>query len=207
MKRNILIAAVLVFTFHLSPLTLHAQHPEDGVAHHTVKFNLLSPLVSSFDFNYEYRISHRMAAACDLGGIVYNSAFNTLIFGITIPTKAIFLQPQFRFYLCDQRRLGAMPFIGAGLNCTVAWSTINSFTGNDGWDVHTVSYNVHDWALRPAIAFGVKFNIPFGLTIEETIGIIIPTYDFSASRNALLNDSDPFNYATTQCSIRLGWAF
>lgn len=203
MKRNILIAAVLVFTFHLSPLTLHAQHPEDGVAHHTVKFNLLSPLVSSVDFNYEYRISRRMAAACDLGGIVYNKS----IFDNTITLKAVFLQPQFRFYLCDQRRLGAMPFFGAGLNCTVAWNTINCFTGNDGWDVHTVSYNVHDWALRPAIAFGVKFNIPFGLTIEETIGIIIPTYDFSASRNALLNDSDPFNYATTQCSIRLGWAF
>ena len=49
-------------------LPLRAQQPEDGVARHAVKFNLLSPMALTIDVNYEYRIANRSAVAFDLGG-------------------------------------------------------------------------------------------------------------------------------------------
>ena len=200
MKRIILVAAVLIFNFQFSIFnSAHAQHPEDDVARHTVKFNLLSPFARSLDFNYEYRIASRSAVAVDFGGNLLRPM------GQTMKPHAIFLQPQYRFYLARQRRNGVMPFLGIGLNYTRAWEHFDCFTGNDGWEIHTQRYTVHDQALRPALAFGLKVNIPFGLTIESTMGVILFNED-NTWRSPLYNTSTA-NYLTTQFSTRIGWAF
>ena len=196
MKRLLLLAAALMLL-----LPLHAQHPEDDVARHTVKFNLLSPFARSLDFNYEYRIASRSAVAFDFGGNFLRPMSQTM------KPHAIFLQPQYRFYLARQRRNGVMPFFGIGLNYTRAWEHFDCFTGNDGWDIHTQRYTVRDQVLRPALAFGLKVNIPFGLTIESTLGFMLPTQDEEISWRSPLYNTNTANYLTTQFSTRIGWAF
>ena len=52
MKRIILLAAAVMLL-----LPLRAQQPEDGVARHAVKFNLLSPIASSIDFSWHSLIT------------------------------------------------------------------------------------------------------------------------------------------------------
>lgn len=193
MKRMILLAAAVMLL-----LPLRAQQPEDGVARHAVKFNLLSPIARSLDFNYEYRIANRSAVAFDLGGNFLKPLSRPMT------THVMFMQAQYRFYLNNQRRNGVMPFFGVGANFTRAWVHFNCFTGNDGWNIHTARYTIHDQALRPAIAFGIKVNIPFGLTIESTIGTVLGLV--MKENNGISGEAMPV-YFGSQFSTRIGWAF
>ena len=192
--------AAIIFSFQFSTFNpVCAQQPEDGVARHAVKFNLLSPLASSLDFNYEYRIANRSAVAFDLGGNLLKPMSRTMT------PHVVFMQAQYRFYLCSQRRNGVMPFLGVGINYTRSWEHFDCFTGNDGWEIHTRRYTLHDQALRPALAFGLKVNIPFGLTIESTLGVIL--FNEDNTWQSPLYNTGTANYLTTQFSTRIGWAF
>jgi len=198
MKRVVL---VLVGLLCLAPV--YAQQPEDGVARHSLKTNLLSSILIpsgsfSFDINYEYNIAPRWAAAMDLGSAFKGSESQA------VTTRAIFLQPQCRFYFNDQRRAGVMPFVGLGINLAQIWERFECYTGNDGWDIHTESYKVSEHAIRPSIVFGLKQNIPFGLTIEETVGMLITDY-YRLPKTVFYNLLP--NFITTQFAIRIGWAF
>lgn len=199
MKRVVLL---LVGLMCLTPV--HAQHSEDGIARHSLKTNLLSGILmipsGSFfmDVNYEYNIAPRWAAVMDIGGALQKSRSQA------VTNRAIFLQPQCRFYLNDQRRAGVMPFVGLGINFAQIWERFECYTGNDGWDIHTESYRVSEHAIRPSIVFGLKQNIPFGLTIEETLGMLIT--DYYRLPNTVFYNLFP-NFITTQFAIRMGWSF
>lgn len=202
MKRVVIIVAAIIFSFQFSTFNpVCAQQPEDGVARHAVKFNLLSPLASSLDFNYEYRIANRSAVAFDLGGNLLKPMSRTMT------PHVVFMQAQYRFYLCSQRRNGVMPFLGVGINYTRSWEHFDCFTGNDGWDIHLRRYTEHDNVLSPSFAFGLRVNIPFGLTLENTLGFVAGN---------LLNDGNELsnnqgvalsNYLGPLFSMRIGWAF
>ena len=193
MKRMILLVAAVMLL-----LPLRAQQPEDGVARHAVKFNLLSPIASSIDLNYEYRIANHSAVAFDLGGNFMKPVSRPMT------THVLFAQAQYRLYQNRQSRNGVMPFFGFGANFTRAWVPFNCFTGNDGWDIHTARYTIHDQALRPTIAFGIKVNIPFGLTIESTIGTVLGLV--MKENNGISGEAMPV-YFGSQFSTRIGWAF
>lgn len=194
MKRLMVIAVAL-----LAFVPLRAQQPEEGVARHAVKVNLLSPIASSLDINYEYRIANRSAVAFDLGGTVLKS------FGKSLTPHAVFMQAQYRFYLNSQRRNGVMPFLAAGANYTRAWEHFDCFVGNDGWDIHTRRYTQHDQRLGLSLMVGIKVNIPFGLVVESTLGLLLPPDDRDwRSPAAACEDA---NYLSTLCTTRIGWAF
>ena len=200
MRRALIIPVVLLFTFHfLLSNSAIAQQPEDGVARHAVKLNLLSPMASSLDFNYEYRIARRSAMAIDMAGNFLKPMSRTMT------PHAMFMQLQYRFYLNNQRRNGVMPFLGIGANYTRAWEHFDCFVGNDGWDIHTQRYTIHDQRLRPSFMFGLKVNIPFGLVIESTVGFVTEG-DEDNWRSPAYNCLTA-NYFTTQISTRIGWAF
>lgn len=196
MKRLCLIIAVLLLA---NPLL--AQQPEEGVARHAFKVNLLSFLGSGIDVNYEFRIARRSAVTADLAADLLQS------YNEPMKTHAVFAQTQYRFYLNDQRRSGVMPFVGIGLNYTHAWMYLNCFTGNDGWDIHTTKYYYRGNFLRPALAFGLKVNIPFGLVVETTAGVLPPYIGEDETQIMLQTKSNAPNYFCTQFSLRLGWAF
>ena len=190
--------SLLLLTALTLLLPLRAQQPEDGVARHAVKFNLLSPMALTIDVNYEYRIANRSAVAFDLGGNLMKPLNRTMT------THLVFAQAQYRFYLNDQRRSGVMPFLGVGANFTHAWMSFDCFTGNDGWEIHTARYTLHDQALRPSLAFGLKVNIPFGLTIESTMGVVLGSV--LGADNNFPNAAVPV-YLGSQFATRIGWAF
>ena len=193
MKRMLLLAAAL-----LTLVPLRAQQPEEGVARHAVKVNLVSPLASCLDVNYEYRVARRSALAFDLGGTALRP------FDETCRPHALFFQAQYRFYLNDQRRNGVMPFLGVGANYTNAWEHFDCFVGNYGWDIHTQRYTLRDQCVNFSLMFGLKVNIPFGLVVESTIGFLTEKEgDWRSPANAMATA----NYLTTQWTTRIGWAF
>ena len=70
MKNTILI---IVSVLLLCPTLLRAQQPDDGVARHAVKVNILSPFVGSPSISYEFRIANHSAVQVDCGGTIFKS--------------------------------------------------------------------------------------------------------------------------------------
>lgn len=195
MKKTILLAVGL---WLLVPTLLQAQQPEEGVARHAIKANIYSTFFGCPSVSYEYRLSHRSAVQADLGGTLLKNANETLT------PYAIFTQAHYRFYLNDQRRSGVMPFLAAGVNYVHAWEHFDCFVRNEGWNIITERYTLRDNKLCPTVAFGLKVNIPFGLTLESTIGVLL----MNDRKNVLVSETlGPENYFSTIIATRIGWAF
>lgn len=195
MKRTIMIAAMAAL---LCPTLLHAQQPEEGVARHAVKLNILSPLFNTPAISYEYRLANRSAVELDVAGTLLKR------YGETLTPYAVTAQAQYRFYLNDQRRRGVMPFLGIGVNYTHAWEHFDVFDHNEGWDIYTERYTLRDNVVRPTLMFGIKVNIPFGLVVESTVGLHLGAgIDYHSPARAFY----PANYFSTLIGTRIGWAF
>lgn len=180
------------------PNRLIAQHPEDGVARHCVKVGFLSPFVGAPSFSYEYRIGIRSAVSADLGFVI------PFEHGLTRGTKGFFMQAQYRVYPWKQRRNRLCPFAAIGLNYAQAWHNLNLMTANDGWNIQTVPYTMKQIRVRPSLSIGIKMNIPFGLTIENTIGVLLAKHD---DDGLIYHNLDFSNYASTLFTMKIGWAF
>lgn len=195
MKKTILVSLGLMLLF---PTLLHAQQPEDDVARHAIKSNVYSIFYGYPSVSYEYRLNLRSAVQADLTGTL-----------LTAPNKsltpyALFTQAQYRFYLNDQRRRGAMPFLAAGINYVHAWEHFDCFVRNEGWNIITERYTVRENKVFPVVAFGLKVNIPFGLTLESTIGALL----LNDMESTLISETlGPANYFSTVITTRIGWAF
>lgn len=195
MKKTIIAAALAAL---LCPALLHAQQPEEGVARHAVKLNILSPMFNTPAVSYEYRIARRSAVELDVAGTLFAK------YGETMSPYAVMAQAQYRFYLNDQRRNGVMPFFGIGANYTHAWEHFDLFDHNEGWDIYTERTTLRDDVVRPSLMFGLKVNIPFGLVIESTVGFRFGKgIEYKSPANAV---SAP-NYMATLICTRIGWAF
>lgn len=194
--KKIVIASLMALL--LCPTMMHAQQPEEGVAHHAVKVSIISPLIGSPSVSYEYRLGKRFGVQADLGGTLFKA------WGRDMQPYGFFAQLQGRFYLNNQRRNGVMPFFALGVNYTHAWEYFDVFDHNEGWDIITQRYVLRDNAVRPSLMFGLKVNIPFGLTVESAIGFRMG--DGIEWRSPVNGVSAP-NYLSTICTTRIGWAF
>ena len=194
MKKTIIAGIVVLL---LCPTLLRAQQPEEGVARHAAKVSVISPLAGSPSVSYEYRLGKRFGLQADLGGTLFKE------WGRDMQPYGLFAQLQGRIYLNDQRRNGVMPFFALGANYTHAWEYFDVFDHNEGWDIITRRYVRRDNALRPSLMFGLKVNIPFGLTVESTIGFRMGSVEWRSTVNGV---SAP-NYLSTICTTRIGWAF
>ena len=192
MKNTILI---IVSVLLLCPTLLRAQQPEDGVARHAVKVNILSPFVGSPSISYEFRIANHSAVQVDCGGTIFKS------FDKDMTPHYYFADAHYRFYVVKQGRRSLMPFLGVGIHYTNAWEHFNMFVRNDGWDIVTERYTKRDEVLRPFFTIGLKVNIPLGLTIESAFGARV---NYSIDYNSPLGQIDPLN---TLFTTRIGWAF
>lgn len=191
MKKTIIIIMGLM----LCPTLLRAQHPEDGVARHAVKTNIISVFAGCPTISYEYRIANHSAVQVDMGGTIFKDP-NT-----ALTPHYYFADAHYRFYIVKQGRRHVMPFIGIGAHYTNAWTHMDLFVGNNGWDIITERYTKHDEVLRPFMLVGLKVNIPFGLTIETTIGGRLA---YSVDGNSPLGQ---YNSVTTLFTTSIGWAF
>ncbi len=192
MKKTALIIAGILM---LCPTLLKAQQPEDGVARHAVKANILSPLTGCPSISYEFRIASHSAVQVDCGGTIFKS------WDKTMTPHYYFADAHYRFYLVKQGRRNLMPFVGAGVHYTNAWENFDMFVRNDGWDIVTERYTLRNEVVRPFFTIGLKVNIPFGLTIESAFGARI---NYSVDANSPLAKYDPLN---TLFTTRIGWAF
>ena len=192
MKKTVLIIASILLMW---PTMLRAQQPEDGVARHAIKYNILSPLVGSPSISYEYRITDHSAVQIDCGGTIFKS------FDKELTPHYYFADAHYRFYIVKQRRNSVMPFLGVGVHYTNAWEHYDMFVRNDGWDIITERNTTRDEVIRPFFTMGVKVNIPFGLTIETAWGARV---SYSIDSNSPLGQIDPLN---TLFTTRIGWAF
>ncbi len=191
MKKTIIIIMGLM----LCPTLLRAQQPENGVARHAVKTNIISVFAGCPTISYEYRIANRSAVQVDLGGTIFKDP------NAAMTPNYYFADAHYRFYIVKQGRRNVMPFIGIGANYTNAWTHLDLFVRNNGWDIETERYTKRDEVLRPFMLVGLKVNIPFGLTIETTFG----------GRLAYNVDYDSplrqYNAVTTLFTTSFGWAF
>ena len=105
MKNTILI---IVSVLLLCPTLLRAQQPEDGVARHAVKVNILSPFVGSPSISYEFRIANHSAVQVDCGGTIFKS------FDKDMTPHYYFADAHYRFYVVKQ--LDAFPGRGYTLH-------------------------------------------------------------------------------------------
>lgn len=192
MKKSILI---IVSVMLLCPTLLRAQQPEDGVARHAVKINVLSHFAGSPSISYEFRIADHSAVQLDCGGTIFKS------FNQELTPHYYFADAHYRFYFVKQGRRNLMPFLGVGVHYTNAWEHFNMFVGNDGWNIVTERYTKRDEVLRPFFTIGLKVNIPFGLTIESAFGARV---NYSIDGDSPLGQIDPLN---TLFTTRIGWAF
>ena len=178
-----------------------AQQPIDGIARHNVKVGLSSLIACTPSVGYEYRIGLRHGVAATMG--------------LSIPSNlnrwssanALLMQAEYRFYVIKQRRNGVMPYFATGVNYVHAWQRFDVFSGNDGWEILKEPYTLRQNRVRPSLVFGIKVNIPFGLTVESSIGVIIQRNRYPY--NTLINNTNVgwLNYFTTQFATRIGWAF
>lgn len=191
MKKTIIIIMGLM----LCPTLLRAQQPENGVARHAVKTNIISVFAGCPTISYEYRIANRSAVQVDLGGTIFKNP------NAAMTPNYYFADAHYRFYIVKQGRRNVMPFIGIGAHYTNAWTHLDLFVRNNGWDIETERYTKRDEVLRPFMLVGLKVNIPFGLTIETTFG----------GRLAYNVDYDSplgqYNAVTTLFTTSFGWAF
>lgn len=195
-KLAFLLIATLVLVM---PNCLMAQHPEDGVARHCVKVGVLSPLAQTVMLSYEYRIGIRSAVTADLGFTVPMKLMD-----VTRGTQGFFMQAQYRVYPWKQRRSRLCPFAAIGLNYAQGWHKLNLMTDNDGWEIHTVPYTMKQIRVRPSLSIGIKANIPFGLTIENTVGVLLAKHD---DDGLIYHNLDYSNYASTLFTMKIGWSF
>lgn len=193
------VAFLLIATLALMmPNCLMSQHPEDGVARHCVKVGFLSPFLGAPAFSYEYRIGIRSAVSADLGFVI---PFES---GVTRGVKGFFMQAQYRVYPWKQRRSRLCPFAAIGVNYAQGWHKVNLMTGNDGWYVETVPYTMKQIRVRPSLSIGIKMNIPFGLTIENTVGMLLAKHN---DDGLIYHNLDFSNYASTLITMKIGWSF
>ncbi len=192
MKKTALIIASILL---MCPTMLRAQQPEDGVARHALKFNILSPLVGSPSISYEYRIANHSAVQVDCGGTIFKS------FDKVLTPHYYFADAHYRFYIVKQGRRNVMPFLGVGVHYTNAWEHYDMFVRNNGWDIVTERSTTREEVIRPFFTMGLKVNIPFGMTIETAWGARV---NYSIDGDGPLRTIDPLN---TLFTTRIGWAF
>lgn len=192
MKKTALIIASILL---MCPTMLRAQQPEDGVARHALKFNILSPLVGSPSISYEYRIANHSAVQVDCGGTIFKS------FDKVLTPHYYFADAHYRFYIVKQGRRNVMPFLGVGVHYTNAWEHYDMFVRNNGWDIVTERSTTREEVIRPFFTMGLKVNIPFGMTIETAWGARV---NYSIDGDGPLRAIDPLN---TLFTTRIGWAF
>lgn len=195
-KAMLLLVMALALTM---PNGLMAQHPEDGVARHCVKGAFISPFIGVPSISYEYRIGIRSAVTADLGFVIPVKSFS-----LSNGSNGFFLQAQYRVYPWKQRRSRLCPFAAIGLNYAQGWHKLNLMTGNDGWDIHTVPYTIKQARVRPSLVIGIKMNIPFGLTIENTVGVLLAKHN---DDGLIYHNLDVSNYASTLFTMKIGWSF
>lgn len=196
MKR---LCTILLAIITSLPLLNAQEDPQfDNIRQHTVKLSLTSPLiVQSLALGYEYDLNHRFGVAVDLG-TNFSDPEDDIAHGI-------FAQAQIRYYIAKLRNWGcAMPFVATGVNYAYAWRTFDFFVSNDGWDINTRPYVYHDGRLCPELMFGLRVNIPCGLTIESTIGGI---FGGSADNYSPSESLGFANHFTTNWTTRIGWSF
>lgn len=176
----------------------NAQQPQDGVARHTVTGGVWSMWFGTPTIGYEYRIGCRSAVFADLGFAIPFKHWTTK--GVS----GLFLQAQYRVYPWKQKRNRPNMFIGFGLNYAQGWNKVNVMTGNDGWDIETTPYMMKQARVRPALTIGIKVNIPFGLTLENSLGILLAK---EKDGGLIQHNLDYANYAAMLITMKIGWSF
>ena len=201
MNRRLLTIALCLL---LLPSLVQAQQPEVLEARHNIKLNLLSPLLfSTPSVGYEYRLNNHLGAEVDLAGTIFKQQ-NKLL-----EPYAMMAQAQCRFYLNKQWRHGGALFLAVGANYIHAWEYADLFVRNEGWDIITEPYTIRDDVLRPSLMLGLKINTSIGLTIENTLGILlINIFIFNNGDHRLaFSNLELINNSATIFTTRIGWAF
>ncbi len=212
---------IIIFSLIAILLTtqLNAQEQDTlGLRKRAITTQPFAPLFGgTLLVTYEHALPKRSSLEMELGGQgIWWERYRGSAFG-AYARPGMVATVGYKFYLPlgkDNKTMalaGGIPrksyFLKSRLAYVHQWSSYDVYVGNDGWDIHTQYYTLHEDDLSLAFIFGYQYVSERGFVVAPFFGFSLPLIISGPFHTCDNPGNSAVNLESITFGTKMGWAF